>query len=253
MTLTVTGPCVDCGAEVSRDLPDDERFERILRGVPLICDGCVEVREAADEARRVREAEEARQQLAFARVRASGLPARHHHRLSTLGLDARLLAAAASWVHDGRGLLLTGPVGVGKTTVAGAACFERLQQRPAVWTSAPLLFARLGTGLGSQQRDWALDLLAGRSALVLDDIDKARPTEYGAEQVFLAIDQRVEHEAPLLVTSNQAPSELAARWPEPYGEAIASRLVGYCATVRMDGADRRTTAQPPTPTKGAAT
>src|SRR6185312_5160454 len=133
----------------------------------------------------------------------------------------------------------TGDIGRGKTMLAGVACWQRLQSKRVLWTSAPLLFARLGTGLGTEQREWALNVLGGRTALVIDDLDKARPTEYGAEQVFLAIDQRVEHDAPLLVTTNLSPGQLAEKWPEPYGPAIASRLVGYCRVVRVEGSDRR--------------
>jgi DNA replication protein DnaC len=75
--------------------------------------------------------------------------------------------------------------------------------------------------------------------MVLDDIDKGRPTEYGAEQIFLAVDQRVTHGSSLLVTTNLGLDELRDRWPETYGPAIVSRLVGHCELVRIDGEDRR--------------
>jgi DNA replication protein DnaC len=45
--------------------------------------------------------------------------------------------------------------------------------------------------------------------------------------------------APLFVTTNLALSELAARFPQPYDEAIASRLAGYCRVLRVEGSDRR--------------
>jgi len=63
--------------------------------------------------------------------------------------------------------------------------------------------ACLSAGHGTPQRDRALRLLdpAASEALVIDDLDKTRATEYGAEQVFLAIDGAVANGRPLLVMS----------------------------------------------------
>ncbi len=136
-------------------------------------------------------------------------------------------------------LLITGPVGVGKTWIAAAAAWARLELAPLHWFSTPLLFARLGTGLGTPQRDEALEVLSGTTALVMDDLDKVRPTEYAAEQVFLAIDNHINEGAALLVTTNLTLSALAEKFPEPFGEAIASRLAGHCETFALEGVDRR--------------
>jgi DNA replication protein DnaC len=237
----VTATCPGCGAAVDRDVsavPEGSWRDMLLR-IEVRCEACaaaVELeRQAEDDAR----AERDRRAQFDRRLRESGLPQRHHMRLEQLDHPDALIDAAGRWARDGGGLLATGQVGRGKTTIAGSAAYEALKRRAVIWTSAPLLFARLGSGFDSEQRRWALDTLANRRALVLDDIDKARPTEYAAEQVFLAVDQRVEHQVPLLVTSNLSPGELAGRWPAPYGEAIASRLVGYCQVLRVDGNDRR--------------
>lgn len=238
MTVTVAS-CSRCHAvDVEREIPVG-RFAGLAAKIPVLCDLCIAAVDAEDAARREVDAAEDRAFKTERRTKDSGLPARHHVTLASLDLSAPLLEAASSWVRDGGGLLLTGEIGRGKTTIAGSACWERLHSKPVIWTSAPLLMARLGSGLNSEAHQWAVGTLASRHGLVLDDIDKARPTEYGAEQVFLAVDQRVEHEAPLLVTSNLAPSQLAERWPGPYGEAIASRLVGYCKVLKVDGVDRR--------------
>ena len=74
---------------------------------------------------------------------------------------------------------------------------------------------------------------------MLDDLDKARPTDYGAEQIFLAIDHAVTHGRPLIVTSNLPLNRIADHWPQPAGHAIASRLLGYCVQHRLAGPDRR--------------
>lgn len=240
MTGTSTQARCACGSPVTRVMLDGAHpFAQLSASLPAVCDECVARAEQQDAERSERETAERRAAEIAERVRRSGLPAKHHLTVDALDHPALVVGAARRWAQHGGGLLLTGRFGRGKTFVAGAAAFTRLQSRPVVWTSAPLLFARLGTGLGTEQRDWALQTLSGREALVLDDVDKARPTEYGAEQVFLAIDQRCEHETPLLVTTNLSVSGLADRWPEPYGEAIASRLAGYCEALRVEGSDRR--------------
>lgn len=238
---TVIKNCRDCGTPVTREqLPADHRYAALLNGLECLCDSCISIAENAEAVAEREQQAKAKLERLARRINDSGLPAAHHGlKLDELDHPSSILDAARRWVVDGGGLLLTGAVGVGKTTIAGAAARERLHSGPVLWCSAPLLFARLGSGFGSEQREWALNLLTGRRALVLDDIDKARPTEFAAEQVFLAIDQRVEHLAPLLVTTNLSPSQLAGRWPEPYGTALASRLVGYCRTVKVAGYDRR--------------
>lgn len=152
----------------------------------------------------------------------------------------RAAEAARSWARgELAGLVLTGSVGVGKTRIAATAAWAHLDRAPLHWLSAPLLFARLGTGFGSRQRDEALEVLTSTTALVMDDLDKVRPTEYAAEQVFLAIDNRINEGATLLATTNLTLSGLAEKFPEPFGEAIASRLAGHCETFALHGVDRR--------------
>jgi DNA replication protein DnaC len=144
--------------------------------------------------------------------------------------------AARSWA-DGAitGLMLTGPVGTGKTRIAASACWTRLERRHCTYASVARAIARLGASLTDEGRREAISVFAGQGAIVLDDLDKARPSEYGKEQVFAAIDAREQAGAPLLVTTNLEPSGIAER----YGEAVASRLVGYCRIVEVGGDDLR--------------
>jgi DNA replication protein DnaC len=233
---TVISKCPGCGEPVERDTPDDLPgwMSGFATGMSVWHDACLEV-EDANRAERERREESRRN------TTASGIPARLVELGRTAVLSDELADLTVAWATGReRHIVLTGPFGVGKTTVAAVAATRRLELgRSLWWTTAPLLFARLGSGLGSLERDAALAILTGKSALVLDDLDKVRPTDYGAEQVFVAIDRRLTEGTPLLITSNLAPAEMAARWPTPYGPAIASRLGGECRTVRMQGDDRR--------------
>jgi len=227
-----------CGAEVHIDLPDDERQRQWAEKLAhlVVCDECAK-RHAGEE----REAEEAeRVRRARERLMASGIPA--HWRTARLEQlnGSQPVEAATRWAAgDLTGLLLVGPVGVGKTHTAAAAAVTMLARRAVVWASAPVLMARLATDMGTPQHQAALDALIGRRALVLDDLDKIRPTNYGAEQLFAAIDSRVADGVPLLVTANLTLGEIARRYPAPHGEAIASRLAEHCERHDLTGQDRR--------------
>lgn len=235
-----TGRCRECGSPSARQIPDNApAFMRdLMDRAPHLCDQCCERLDA--EAARANNGDGARAR----RQAASGVPTN----LATVTFDhltvdagrADGIAAATRWGHgEIAGLLISGPVGAGKTRAAAAAANVLMRRRAVRWMSTPLLFARLGSGFGSRNHDDALDALTGNHALVLDDIDKARPTPYGAEQLFVAIDTRIDNNLPLLITSNLLIGEIARLFPDPFGEAIASRVAGYCEMHTFDSTDRR--------------
>ena len=170
------------------------------------------------------------------RIERSGLPS-DLSRLSLLGaIPGPSTDAAREWARgEIKGLCLTGPVGVGKTWLAAAATWTRLQSYSVKWVSVARLMTQLRAGFGSEMKTQADKIVAGTGAIVLDDLDKVNPSDYGREVLFAAIDGRVEEGSPLLVTTNKAVSELG----EKLGDPIASRLAGYCQVVRMVGEDRR--------------
>lgn len=241
MTDTITGTCT-CGAPTKRERATG-RFAEEFNRMPIICDGCADRLRAEAEREEQRDRERRHAERIERRIRVAGIPPA----LRSVDLDALAptdgaadaIAAGRYWAGKGGGLLLTGPFGTGKTTIAAGALLLAAQRRDVRWLSAPLLMARLGSGLGTSQREQALDAITGREPLVLDDLDKTRPTEYGAEQIFLAVDGAVTSERALIVTTNLSLAQLAGKWPAPFGEAIASRLAGFCEVVRLGGADRR--------------
>lgn len=245
--MTQTGPCAACGTPVQREMPHDPAgpYRDLLARLRVVCDDCADA-QAADREHEERQRQRERDDEARRRrIAASEMPAELRGITDLDNDPARIdaVAAARAWAAgDLDGLLLHGPVGAGKTRIAACAAWALLARRSLRWYSAPLLLARLSSSFESPLRAKALDALSGahmRSALVLDDLDKTRPSEYGAEQVFTALDARVAEGAPLLLTSNSTLRELGDRWPEPYGEAIASRLAGYCALHEVAGPDRR--------------
>jgi DNA replication protein DnaC len=242
----LVGPCTGCGTEVTRDLTDAGWMRKFLTSAPLVCPACIASHEQAEQEldREHERAEAARRR--DARIRNSGIPGQLLRvTFDDIDIEGRqqALAAARRWAAgDLLGLTLTGPVGRGKTRLAAAAANALVARRSLRWRSTPVLFAQLAHAYGHDDRESAIDTMIGSGhALVLDDLDKARPTEYGAEQIFAAIETRITEGVPLLVTTNLASDQLAAKFPDPFGEAITSRLVGHTEGYVIDyGPDRRT-------------
>lgn len=242
---TVTKTCQSCGAKRDVEIPDSltGSWRKMLERFDVLCEMC-EQREELERAAHERELAERQAEREFAaRAKRCGIPTM----LRGLPWDdieqqgrGGALDAARRWADGSlRGLLLTGTVGVGKTHLAAIAAWDYLHRAPLTWVSIPSLMAALGQGFSDQRRKNALALVEGTGALVLDDLDKCRPSAFAAEQLFGAIDSRVTAGASLIVTTNLDLNAIAARYPDEFGEALASRLAGYCETRGMVGSDRR--------------
>jgi DNA replication protein DnaC len=172
-----------------------------------------------------------------ARIDHSGLPAKYRG----VGIpDGPPADAARRWAEgELAGLVLTGAWGVGKTWLAGAATWHRLQRHPVRWVDVARLMTGLRSRFGSKAKAEANAIVQGTGAIVLDDLDKATPTDYGIEVIRATINGRDDAGSPILVTMNRPVSEVAAR----YDESIASRLAGY-TVIQVNGPDRRLRQRP---------
>jgi DNA replication protein DnaC len=169
------------------------------------------------------------------RIERSGLPRDLRNQLLGAGKGTHVDAARRWAAGEMNGLCLTGPVGVGKTWLAGAAAWARLQEQPLEWVSVARMMSQLRAGFGSEAKKKADRIVTGTGSIVLDDLDKANPSDFGKEVIFAAIDGRVAEGSSILVTTNKALSQIETL----YGAPVASRLAGHCEVVRMSGADRR--------------
>ena len=134
-------------------------------------------------------------------------------------------------------LALFGPHGVGKTHLLAAIANESgSAQKPCLYVSAITLFEVLRERM-QQDREYH-DLLKRAihtPLLVIDDLDKVKPSEFRESIYYLLIDKRRLADRPIALSSNVSLSSLE-RW---IGKAARSRLMMELCPVEMRGADYR--------------
>ena len=137
----------------------------------------------------------------------------------------------------GKGLLLYGSVGTGKTFISCCIANALIENgHPCLVTN----FARLTntiSGMYEGKQEY-LDGLNKFDLIIIDDLASERDTEYMGEIVQNIIDSRYRSGKPLIVTTNLTSQEL--RNPTDIRkQRIYSRLFEMCVPVEVKGKDRR--------------
>lgn len=138
---------------------------------------------------------------------------------------------------DGKGLILYGGTGTGKTFAAACIANALLDKGVRVMmTNFPRIINTL-SGMYEGKQAY-IDDLNHYSLLVIDDFAIERQTEFTAEIVQNVIDSRYMARKPLILTTNISYNELMNP-TDMKKQRLYSRLKEMCLMVEVKGKDRR--------------
>ena len=138
---------------------------------------------------------------------------------------------------NGRGLLLHGNCGTGKTFYAACIANSLIDYG---YTVLMTNFARLINqiqGMFDGKQEY-IDSLNRYSLLIIDDLGAERKTEYMVEHVFNIIDSRYRSGLPMIITTNLTADELKKPQSIEYAR-IYDRVLERCHPVEVSGVSRR--------------
>lgn len=139
--------------------------------------------------------------------------------------------------EQGKGLILFGTVGTGKTYAAAAIANALIDTGVPVYMTNFAKIANIVSGLFEGRQEY-YDSLNRFPLLVIDDLAAERKTEYMSEIVYNVIDSRYRAGLPLIVTTNLTAEEL--KHPSELGyKRTFSRLLERCLPVKVEGKDKR--------------
>ena len=137
----------------------------------------------------------------------------------------------------GRGLILSGPVGTGKSFLAACVCNRVTDQcRTALFTNLSDI-APLAVSVNAFERERAKDILGRYALIVFDDFGAERASDYMKEGIQRAVSMRYDAGKPMIVTTNLAAEDMKGR--DLKEQRLYSRLCETCEFVKVSGGDRR--------------
>lgn len=255
-TIRITGNCTECGVPVDRSVPvlAGGTFADLLVAhyraqaagkKALYCDLHDE---DEDERKRIQRSKARRLEMRYDRA---AVPQRFREVdwEDFTDTDEGCLAgiAAARRFAEGEdemGLYLWGEkIGAGKTMMMGAVATALIRRGVRVrWVDVARLLTDLRGGFNSRPYKRAfvqLDPAEPGEVLMLDDLDKPVPTDREVQPLYVAINEWTNAGNPILATANRHLDHLAEDFGQRYGVPIASRLIGACIDIEVDGRDRR--------------
>ena len=175
--------------------------------------------------------------------------------LAAAYLMARQFVSGYPVTTEGRGLLLTGSVGVGKTHLAVGIVQALITEKgvQALFCDYRELLKRIQESYNPQVANTELQILTPifeAEVLILDELGAQKPTDWVWDTVALILNTRYNDKRTTLITTNY-PNAAAAlarssdkvireeTLGDRIGERMRSRLAEMCVEVEMRGNDLR--------------
>lgn len=146
-----------------------------------------------------------------------------------------------------KGLILVGNNGVGKTHLACSIANELIRNGiPIIYGTLINLLAELKNTYDvynniSEMK--IIKLYEKVDLLIIDDLGKEKPSEWGLEKLFTIINSRYENNLPVIITTNYDQNSLIDRLSIngeiETAKSIISRLYEMCYLVKIEDRDHR--------------
>lgn len=182
-----------------------------------------------------------RQRAAEKMMELSGFPKRH----LTLSLDQleakKTLPYVENWPDNkkaGRGLLVIGPTGCGKTQLVVATGAEIIRRYLETVTFIHLadLCNMYRKAIKDSDTEYKLErLISSKELVIVDDLASIPASEFDLANINSFVDTRYREELPTVFTSNLNRQDMTAF----FGERVTSRLTEMCESIVLTGPDRR--------------
>lgn len=225
--------CRKCGdaLEIIIDVPIIGK-----KKVRCICECMKQVRdEAEDKAKR--EELDRNRRICFGGSDLMKCRFENSEETETLKMAKNYVRHFAGFRSQGKGLLLYGTVGTGKSHMAACIANDLIDEGYKVLMTN---FATMVNILQSsfEGRQEYINSLNRYALLIIDDLGAERKSDYMQEQVFNIIDARCRSGLPMIITSNLTMTELTEP-TEIMCQRIYDRILERCHPIEMIGASRR--------------
>lgn len=206
--------------------------------VRCICD-CKKKEIQAFEEREKREERERQRRICFAETNMMSWTFKNDDRRNERVSNAmqNYVKNFTDFRKDGKGLLLHGTIGTGKTYFSACIANALIDAGYSVLMTN---FARLTNqiqGMFEGKQEF-IDSLNKYSLLIIDDLGAERKSEFMQEMVFNIIDSRYRSGLPFIITTNLTTDEI--KRPQDIGYSrIYDRILERCFPVEVAGTSRR--------------
>lgn len=141
------------------------------------------------------------------------------------------------FLNEGKGLLLYGSVGLGKTFISACITNSLISDGySALMTNFGRIVNQMQGTFSEKQN--VLESLNRYSLLVLDDLGAERSTEYMQEMVYNIVDWRYRSGKPMIVTTNLTGEQMKAT-DNIQLQRIYDRIFERCLPIEVNGMSRR--------------
>ncbi|MBX7246127.1 MAG: ATP-binding protein [Candidatus Sumerlaeaceae bacterium] len=141
--------------------------------------------------------------------------------------------------HPGKGLLLVGKEGTGKTHIAVSILKDVIGRGfTGLYWNVPELFLELRRLMNTSSELTEADIFdeaLSIDLLVLDDLGAERSSDYVTERLYVMVNGRYEHDLATIITTNKTLEELR----QQLGARIVSRICEMCIPIEFPEGDFR--------------